>query len=80
MTTTANQRGSLNIPSSSEINTIDKQNPPKSSITTSTSGATAEADSRPEDQKPEKTACQKAHDELEARLRDEELGARSKGW
>lgn len=27
-----------------------------------------------------KTACQAAHDELEARLRDEELGHRSKGW
>lgn len=42
------------------------------------SGAGAEAGGKTG--KGTKTACQLAHDELEARLRDEEFHARSRGW
>lgn len=77
----------FNILGSSKLNTPDGKNPPTASATTSTSGVTAGTSSSGSGDGAAsgagagtKTACQAAHDELEARLRDEELGARSKGW
>lgn len=71
---------SFGLLGSAKLNTPNGQNPPTSSSTTSTSEATVRATDQAADANSNQTACQKAHDELEARLRDEELGARSKGW
>lgn len=77
---TSQRDGSFNILGSAMLNTPNGQNPPTSSSTTETTETNVGATKQAADADSKQTACQKAHDELEARLRDEELGARSKGW
>ncbi len=60
----------FNILGSSKLNTADGKNP------ISGAGQVAGAANPDEYRK----SCFKAHNELEARLRDEELNARSRGW
>lgn len=81
MATTSGQDSSFNILGSSKLNTADGKNPTSSSTTAiqgQTAGAKDQASATGGLDKD--TACRKAHDELEARLRDEELSARSRGW
>ncbi|MCJ1347978.1 hypothetical protein MMC31_006208 [Peltigera leucophlebia] len=81
MATARTQGGSLNILGSSKLNTVDGKNPtrkPASASTTQQAKGKDEGSTRSEADRV--TACQKAHDALEARLRDEELSARSRGW
>ena len=83
---TSSSSESFSILGSAKLNTPDGKNPP----TTSTSEATATAQGSGAGAAEggdgvgkrgnERTECHAAHDELEARLRDEELGYRSKGW
>ena len=62
---------------SSKLNTGDGKNP-----TPSTTAATQmqEAKGDTTGDQDHRRQCQKAHDDLEARLKDEELHGRSKGW
>ncbi len=86
MATTSSQGGSFNILGSSKLNTIDGKNPttkkPASAAASSTAQQAKGKDegSTRQSEADRLTACQKAHDALEARLRDEELNARSRGW
>ena len=57
---------SFDILGSSKLNTLDGKNP-------------APVAASPKSDEYRK-ACLKAHNEMEARLRDEELNSRSKGW
>lgn len=96
MVITSSQGGSsFNILGSSKLNTIDGKNPspannkPASAAASTTTTTTTTAHqakgkdketTRRQSEADRLTACQKAHDALEARLRDEELNARSRGW
>lgn len=82
MASSSEQDTPFNILGSAKLNTADGKNPPPTSAsTTSTSDATAEAVGQIGEKGADvkRTMYQKAHDELEAGLRDEEVGARSKG-
>lgn len=75
MATTSTQGGS------SKLSTIDGKNPTKKPISASTAQQAKGKDEGSARSEADRVAtCQKAHDALEARLRDEELNARSKGW
>ncbi|KAL8830977.1 MAG: hypothetical protein Q9191_001126 [Dirinaria sp. TL-2023a] len=78
MASTGQQNGSFGILGSAKLNTQDAKNPQSkgSTVPDMVSGQTADA-SKQEDYRRE---CQRAHDEMEARLKDEELHGRSKGW
>ena len=69
---------SFNVLGSSKLNTSDGKNP-TSSGTAATQMQEAKADTGASDD-DRRRQCQQAHDELEARLKDEELHGRSKGW
>lgn len=81
MATTSTQGGSFNILGSSKLNTVDGKNPTNKPASTSTGEqAKGKDEGSARTEADRVTACQKAHDALEARLRDEELNARSRGW
>lgn len=85
MVTTNSQGGSFNILGSSKFNTIDGKNPATKKSTSAASSTAQQAKGKDEGSTHQSeadrlTACQKAHNALEARLRDEELSARSRGW
>lgn len=85
MATTSSQGGSFNILGSSKLNTIDGKNPTSKKPASAASSTAQQAKGKDEGSSRQSeadkvTACQKAHDALEARLRDEELNARSRGW
>ena len=68
---------SFGILGSAKLNTGDGKNP-----TSSTTAATQMEDAKGSTASDEehRQQCQKAHDDLEARLKDEELHGRSRGW
>ena len=75
------QEGSFGILGSSKLNTVDGKNPPKSSETSkSTLGMASGGMSNQNKQEGYRQECQRAHDEMESRLKDEELQGRSRGW
>lgn len=81
MATTSTHGSSFNILGSSKLNTVDGKNPTKNPASTSTAQqAKGKDEGSTRSEADRVTACQKAHDALEARLRDEELNARSRGW
>lgn len=82
MATASTQGGAFNILGSSKLNTVDGKNPTKNpaSPSTTTQQAKGKDEGSTRSEADRVTACQKAHDALEARLRDEELNARSRGW
>jgi hypothetical protein len=65
---TAQPEKTFDILGSSKLNTADGKNPASVAA-----GQAAKADDY-------RKSCFKAHNELEARLRDEELSSRSRGW
>ena len=80
MSSSGQQERSFGILGSSKLNTTDGKNPtPNSDAPKSTPGMTSggSSDANKEDYRKE---CVRAHDELEARMKDEELHGRSKGW
>ena len=80
MSSNGQQEGSFGILGSSKLNTTDGKNPTRiSDAPKSTPGTTSRgsSDGNKEDYRKE---CVRAHDELEARLKDEELHGRSRGW
>lgn len=82
MASSSEQDTPFNILGSAKLNTADGKNPPPTSVpTTSASDATAEAVGQTGENGADvkQTTSQNAHDKLKARLRDEELGAQSKG-
>ena len=80
MSTGGQQEGSFNILGSSKLNTVDGKNPPPSSENKSTLGMASGGTSDKSKQEDYRRECQRAHDEMEARLKDEELHGRSRGW
>ena len=82
MASTGQQDSSFGILGSSKLNTQDGKNPPSTgsgATKTSSNGGTGQTSdaSKGEDYRRE---CQRAHDEMEARLKDEEMNGRSRGW
>lgn len=71
--------GSFNILGSSKLNTPDGKNPTPSTVQTQIAEAKKEQLEKPDNYEYRKQ-CSKAHNDLEARLRDEELRFRSHGW
>lgn len=65
---TAQSEKTFDVLGSSKFNTADGKNPASVGA-----GQAAKSDDYHK-------SCMKAHNELEARLRDEELNSRSKGW
>ena len=82
MASAGQEGGSFGILGSSKLNTQNGKNPQSTGSAASesargrASGPTLGA-SKQEDYRKE---CQRAHDEMEARLKDEELHGRSRGW
>lgn len=82
MASSGDQGSSFGILGSSKLNTQDAKNPPQAlsdalkAATNIGSGQGSDA-SKGEAYRRE---CQRAHDEMEARLKDEELQGRSRGW
>lgn len=68
---------SFGVLGSSKLNTNDGKNP-TSSTTAAAQMQEAKGSTISDDE--HRRQCQKAHDDLEARLKDEELHGRSKGW
>lgn len=85
MVITSSQGGSFNILGSSKLNTTDGKNPTAKKPASAASSTAQQAKEKDEGSTRQSeadrlTACQKAHNALEARLQDEELNARSRGW
>ena len=81
MSTGGKQEGSFGILGSSKLNTIDGKNPQSSSETSKSTLDMASGGTSDKGQQEEyRRECQRAHDEMEARLKDEELHGRSRGW
>ncbi|KAG7006333.1 hypothetical protein G7Y79_00015g039230 [Physcia stellaris] len=81
MSSGGQQEGSFGILGSSKLNTVDGKNPPSKPDTSKpTLGMASGGSSNPSKQDDYRRECQRAHDEMEARLKDEELGGRSRGW
>lgn len=79
MSTGGQQEGSFGILGSSKLNTVDGKNLPKPDTTKSILGMASGGSSNVNNQEQYRRECQKAHDQMEARLKDEELGERSRG-
>ncbi|KAI4278475.1 MAG: hypothetical protein L6R38_005240 [Xanthoria sp. 2 TBL-2021] len=76
MPSTSGAGQSFNILGSSKLNTSDGKNPSASSSKPSSDQqATGSANSNDYHKQ-----CARVHDELEAKLRDQELNGRSRGW
>ncbi|KAI4223776.1 MAG: hypothetical protein L6R36_005153 [Xanthoria steineri] len=76
MSSTSGAGQSFNILGSSKLNTSDGKNPSAStSKPSSNQQTTASTNANDHHQQ-----CARAHDELEAKLRDQELNGRSRGW
>ncbi len=69
----AQPKKTFDILGSSKLNTADGKNP----ASVAASQVAASGSTNPDDYRK---ACMKAHNELEAKLRDEELNSRSRGW
>ena len=80
MSAAGQEAGSFGILGSSKLNTVDGKNPPKSEDAKSTLGMASGGSSDASKQEEYRRECQRAHDAMEARLKDEELHGRSKGW
>ena len=82
MASVGGQDNSFGILGSSKLNTQDGKNPPSTSQDASNAATDAGNGKNTEASKGEdyRRECQRAHDEMEARLKDEELHGRSKGW
>lgn len=81
----SSQGGSFNILGSSKLNTIDGKNPASTKPAFAASSTARQAKGKDDGSTRQSeadrvAACQRAHDALEARLRDDELYARSRGW
>ncbi|KAL8923782.1 MAG: hypothetical protein Q9172_002963 [Xanthocarpia lactea] len=70
--------GSFNILGSSKLNTSDGKNPAASTTKPSVAGSDQQATGSTTSDDHHKQ-CSRAHDELETKLRDQELNGRSKG-
>lgn len=82
MASTGEGDNSFGILGSAKLNTRDGKNPPSAASDApkpSTNGGMRQNSdaSKGDDYRRE---CQRAHDAMEARLKDEELHGRSKGW
>ncbi|KAI4186645.1 MAG: hypothetical protein LQ348_004189 [Seirophora lacunosa] len=78
--TSESKSSSFNILGSAKLNTPDGKNPkPAATSKPSVNGSSqhARASTGSDDYHKQ---CARAHNELEARLRDEELNGRSRGW
>ena len=81
MSLNGQSEGSFGILGSSKLNTVDGKNPStKSDAPKSTLGMAGGGSSDAGKQEQYRKECQRAHDEMEARLKDEELHGRSRGW
>lgn len=67
---------------SSKLNTADGKNPQPNDCSAAKPALDIANEGRPESSNEEqyRRECQRAHDEMEARLKDEELHGRSRGW
>ncbi|KAL8961716.1 MAG: hypothetical protein Q9193_001777 [Seirophora villosa] len=78
--TSESKSSSFNILGSAKLNTPDGKNPtPATTSKPSVNGSTlnVRASTGSDDYQKQ---CARAHNQLEARLRDEELNGRSRGW
>ncbi len=78
----ASQEGSFGILGSSKLNTQDGKNPPSTASDASKSNPNegSRQDSGTSNEEDRRQEGQRAHDTMEARLKDEELHGRSKDW
>ena len=75
------KEGSFGILGSSKLNTANGKNPSASSDAPKpTLGMASGGSSDANKQQEYRKECQRAHDQMEARLKDEELNGRSRGW
>lgn len=79
MASTSDSKQPFNILGSSKLNTADGKNPAPQTSKPSINGSSQQGVGTTSSDDYRKQ-CSKAHNELEARMRDEELNERSRGW